>query len=82
MEACDEEAFQDMTMALQRHVNLLRDPSKVKRRRAIQHISRKIEELCDEAEEKKGAALVVQKLFLEALAPNVTACLQVRPIAA
>jgi len=63
-------------MALQRHVNLLKDPSKVKRRRAIQHISRKIEELCDEAEEKKGPALVVQKLFLESLAPNVTACLK------
>eukprot|EP00472_Partenskyella_glossopodia_P007057 CAMPEP_0197520428 /NCGR_PEP_ID=MMETSP1318-20131121/5777_1 /TAXON_ID=552666 /ORGANISM="Partenskyella glossopodia, Strain RCC365" /LENGTH=882 /DNA_ID=CAMNT_0043071989 /DNA_START=86 /DNA_END=2734 /DNA_ORIENTATION=+ len=69
-------------MGLQRHVNLLKDPNKVKRRRAIVHIRRVLDELIEKVDDeenenaKVGRKMVVKKLFYETLSHNIVEAIQ------
>mmetsp|Transcript_18248 Transcript_18248/g.44805 ORF Transcript_18248/g.44805 Transcript_18248/m.44805 type:complete len:911 (+) Transcript_18248:84-2816(+) len=82
MKAEHEDQLQHLEMALQRHVNLLREPNKVKRRRAIKHISQSIEEILDRSEDAKqqedseGWKAVCRNLFYNTVGENLIDCIQ------
>uniref|UniRef100_A0A7S0H266 TOG domain-containing protein n=1 Tax=Amorphochlora amoebiformis TaxID=1561963 RepID=A0A7S0H266_9EUKA len=68
---------EEVKMGLQRHINLLRDPNKVKRRRAIQHIANAMEEVVSNiSEDQKLWVGVLKDIFYEKLAPSLVAALQ------
>lgn len=76
MDAKQDALLQEIKMGLQRHINLLKDSNKVKRRRAIQHIGRVLEELCEKADTNKDDEVVVRTLYMNVLSRSIGACVK------